>query len=103
VALPLDGGSLVQVCGTSAYVKWSADGKLLFLGLEGRSTYAIPLPPGRMLPVMPPGGFKSEAEIARLPGVRTISSTGVAPGPSPDIYAFTRETVQRNLYRIPVP
>jgi len=27
----------------------------------------------------------------------------VVPGPTADIYAFTRETVHRNLYRIPVP
>jgi hypothetical protein len=50
-----------------------------------------------------PSGFKSEAEIAKLPGLRIISSAGVTPGPSPEVYAFTRETVQRNLYRIPVP
>jgi hypothetical protein len=103
LALPLDGGPPVQVFGTSIQVKWSPDAKLIFLRLEDRSTYVVPLPPGRMFPVMPPGGFKSEAEIARIPAVRIISSAGVAPGLSPEVYAFTRETVQRNLYRIPVP
>ena len=61
------------------------------------------LAPGRALPEIPPGGFRSEAEIARLPRVRVIDSADVAPGPTPEVYAFSRETVQRNLYRIPVP
>lgn len=32
-----------------------------------------------------------------------IPSDDVAAGPTGDVYAFTRETVQRNLYRIRVP
>jgi serine/threonine protein kinase len=103
LALPLDGGLPVQVYGTSIHVRWSPDGKIILFRLEDKSSYLIPLPPGRMFPVMPLGGFKSSVEIARIPGVRIISSAGVAPGPSPEVYAFTRETVQRNLYRIPVP
>ena len=68
---------------------------------EGR-TFVIPLPRARVFPQIPVGGFRSEADIAKLPGVRIIDAPDVAPGPSPDIYAFSRETVQRNLYRIPV-
>jgi len=71
--------------------------------LMHNTTYALPLPPGRMLPVMPRGGFKSEQEIANLPGTRVLDNADVAPGPTSDTYAFARETVQRNLYRIPVP
>ena len=56
-----------------------------------------------MLPLMPAGGFRSEQEIAGLPGVRVIENPDVAPGPAADVYAFSRETVQRNLYRIPLP
>jgi hypothetical protein len=26
----------------------------------------------------------------------------VGPGPSPDVYVFSRETVSRNIYRIPL-
>jgi hypothetical protein len=56
-----------------------------------------------MLPNIPSGGFRSEAEIATLPGARVIDAADVAPGPTPDVYAFSRQTVQRNLYRIPIP
>ena len=65
-------------------------------------TYAIPLPPKRAFPQVPAGGFQSEAEIAKLPGARRIDAYDVAPGPRPDVYAFARETVQRNLYRVPL-
>jgi hypothetical protein len=48
-------------------------------------------------------GLPSEQEILKLPGARVIPLGNVVPGPTADIYAFTRESVQRNLYRIPVP
>ncbi len=89
---------------------WSDDGRLMFMMLQssvgdapnGR-TYAVPLAPGKLFPPIPPGGFRSQDEIAKLPGVRSIDSIDVTPGPNPDMYAFTRRTVQRNLYRIPLP
>jgi hypothetical protein len=62
----------------------------------------IPLEPGRLLPDLPPEGFQAEAEIAGLPGVRMIEAADVAPGQSAAVYAFSRETTQRNLYRIPI-
>jgi hypothetical protein len=102
LALPLRGGRPVQIFGTGIGVKWSPDGRLLLLPLAGR-TYVLPLPPGQTLPEIPAEGFQSEDEIARLPGVRLIANQDVAPGPTPEVYAFSRETVQRNLYRIPVP
>ncbi|PYT96279.1 MAG: hypothetical protein DMG38_24570 [Acidobacteria bacterium] len=52
---------------------------------------------------LPAGGFHSEEEIAHLPGARRIDVPGVVPGPSPDVFAFYRGTIQRNLYRIPIP
>ena len=70
--------------------------------LTGGRTYAIPLLPGRAFPEIPAGGFQSEAEIAKLPGARRIDAYDVALGPSPEVYAFARGTVQRNLYRIPL-
>jgi eukaryotic-like serine/threonine-protein kinase len=101
LVLPLGGGPPVQIYGTGIGMKWSRDGKLLLLELG--QTYVLPLPLGRTLPEIPAGGFQSEDEIAKLPGVRIIANPDVAPGPTPELYAFSRETVQRNLYRIPVP
>ena len=102
ILLPVGGGTPVPVYGTGLRIRWSRDGSLLFLTVSGR-TYAMPVPRGEPLPEMPPGGFGSPADIAAAPGARLIEASDFAPGPEPDVYAFSRETVQRNLYRIPLP
>jgi hypothetical protein len=110
---PLRGGSPVPILRANValgapIVRWSPNGRLLVISLPtaalltGGRTYVIPLLPGRSFPQVPAGGFQSEAEIAKLPGVRRIDAYYVAFGPRPEVYAFARETVQRNLYRIPL-
>ena len=91
--------------------RWTGDGRYLFLvggaNQKWANTYAVPLSPGEVLPGSIARGktFPSEAELAKLPGVRTIpvAAEDLVPGPTADVYAFTRATVQRNLYRIPLP
>jgi hypothetical protein len=51
---------------------------------------------------VPPGGFRTEEEIAALPGVEVLPYSDVALGPSSSVYAFSRVTTSRNLYRIPL-
>jgi Tol biopolymer transport system component len=104
----VDGGaSLVIKVPAPTGVDWSGDGKHLFV--QGRpanysgKVYVLPVPPGRLLPASITSEIPSEQEIVKLPGVRVISGRDVMPGPTADIYAFTRESVQRNLYRVPVP
>jgi hypothetical protein len=91
-------------------LRWTGDGKYLFVvGAANQTwanTYVVPLSPGEVLPgsIARARNFPSEAELAKRPGVRTIpSAADIVPGPTEDVYAFSRETVQRNLYRIPVP
>jgi Tol biopolymer transport system component len=110
MAFPLRGGAPIRIGGSGLHATWSPDGSLLFVSFgrntySGRSgnTYVIRLPPGRTLPDIPAGGLLSEADVARLAGSRLLDSPDVTPGPSPGIYAYSRETVQRNLYRIPLP
>ena len=68
------------------------------------TTYALPLRPGQSLPDLPPDGFTGEADVARLKSIqRVVDSPDATPGPSLEVYAYSREVVQRNLYRIPVP
>jgi Tol biopolymer transport system component len=101
---PLGGGSPVLLGGVT-WLQWSPGGDSLSICggpvADGR-TYIIPLRRGEALPRIPAGGFRSEEEVARLPGARGIDGLGV-PGPSPDVYAFSRSTTLRNLYRIPIP
>jgi eukaryotic-like serine/threonine-protein kinase len=101
---PLDGGSPV-VIGSNTFLQWSRTGDSLWISggavAYGR-TYIIPLSRGKILPPIPPGGFRSEQQIASLSGAHRIEFRG-APGRTRDVYAFEPRTVQRNLYRIPIP
>jgi hypothetical protein len=56
-----------------------------------------------MLPPIPPGGFRTLEDLAKLSGTRILEGYDVAPGPTADVYAFSRSSVQRNLYRVPIP
>jgi hypothetical protein len=109
-AYPMDGGAPVQVFRRDLRLRWSADGQALFVSVASTGgtlygtgrTYVIPLSKGGTLSAIPRGGFQSEADMARIPGVQVIEAADVGPGPRSDVYAFSRETTQRNLYRIPI-
>jgi hypothetical protein len=111
--LPVAGGNPIRFSTMDARLKWHQSANVLVVNVGrptergpsaiGGHTYVVPLVPGRVVPDVPEGGFRAEAEIASLPGARLIDSPDGAPGPAPEVYAFSRETIQRNLYRIPVP
>jgi WD40 repeat protein len=100
------GAPLLTQIAAPADLRWSGDGKHLFVQHRVNKlgkAYVLPLAPGHLLPESIVHGLPSEQEILKLPGARVILSNDVAPGPTADIYAFTRESVQRNLYRVPLP
>lgn len=107
VIFRVDGGApLVTQLPPPTELRWSGDMKHVFVQrrLNGLGkTYVLPLASGRLVPESIAHGFPSEQDVLKLPGARVIIASDVAPGPTADIYAFTRETVQRNLYRVPVP
>jgi hypothetical protein len=47
-------------------------------------------------------GVASKEDAAALPGAKFVDSF-VLPGENEEIYAFSRTTVHRNLFQIPVP
>jgi serine/threonine protein kinase/Tol biopolymer transport system component len=108
--LPMNGGPSVEILDAICKAEWQPDSRFFYLsvltgfnsaGASGK-TYVLPVPHGKMLPDIPAGGFPSEAAIAALPGVRVIDSADIAPGATPDVYAFSRQTIHRNLYRVPL-
>jgi serine/threonine protein kinase len=113
VVYPVGGGSPTLICdacasessferGPGPYnVNWSSDGTLLYLNFQG-SMYAIPLEPGQALPSIPASGFRTKEDFSALRGARLIAE-GAFPGPDPSVYAFTKFSIQRNIYRISVP
>src|SRR3984893_9174378 len=110
-AFPSSGGAPISISDGICFLRWQADRKFLYLsvatGMQSAAafgrTYVIPLSPNKLFPSLPADGFHSEDEIARLPGVRVIEAADVFPGPTPGTYAYSRQSVQRNLYRVPLP
>jgi serine/threonine protein kinase len=109
---PADGGSPIRLCDFCAppwgietipfYVGWTPDSKFLYWNFANAS-YAIPLQPGRPLPLIPEKGVQSREAVAELRGARLISKQErTFPGPSPSVYTFMKVSTQRNIYRIPV-
>jgi eukaryotic-like serine/threonine-protein kinase len=90
-------------------VRWSSDGKLLYLhenatrhGIElPNTTYVIPLQPGWMAR-LPASGFPSIDAAATALGKRLTLADRVFPSPDPSVYAFARLSSHRNIFRIQV-
>ncbi|HEU5251551.1 MAG TPA: hypothetical protein VFW15_16325, partial [Thermoanaerobaculia bacterium] len=108
-AFPVRGGPPVRICRGCRTAKWSPDGRYLYLSFVGMGiftefgkTLALPIPPGKYVPDLPPAGVASVDEALSLPGVRVIEHGNISPGRDPSVYAFTKLTAQRNLYRIPI-
>ncbi len=90
---------------TPPLVSWSPDGKFLYVHAPdtARKSYAVPLPPGQLLPALPKAGLPRLADAANLPGAKTFPQQRAYGGADPSIYAYPRVTTHRNIYRIPVP
>ena len=108
VAIPISGGERIRVCRGVCGVRWSLDGRSLFLSVpgvnvgqvQGWGTFIIPLPPGKLFPRLPPSGITVESEMATIPGAKKLDEY-VLPGGNEEMYTFNRVTVHRNLFRIP--
>jgi Tol biopolymer transport system component len=106
--VPVDGGAPRRIC-SGCPVMWAPDGKFLYLGVQRSSlaspgkTRVVPLPPGEMLPKLPPLGMRALDDPAMFPGSSLIERYGISPGPDPSIFAFVKTTMHRNLFRIPAP
>jgi serine/threonine protein kinase len=107
--LPLDGGPGVQVCAGLCQPTWSPDGRYLYLQIADKSdlglnlrTAAIPIPPGETLPQLPPQAVQDATQWAKVPGVKIIKQTNIAPGLDPSTYAYIKPSMHANLFRIPL-
>jgi eukaryotic-like serine/threonine-protein kinase len=90
-------------------VRWSSDGKLLYLhenatrhGIQlPNTTYVIPLQPGWMAK-LPASGFPSIDAAAATLGKSLTLGDRVFPSPEISVYAFPRLSSHRNIFRIQV-
>ncbi len=103
-AFPVEGGPVVPVCMGICPASWDRTGASLYLSLptaDDKNLYALPLQRNG-LPKLPPAGISGTQELVKMKA--SILSLGVMEsGGTPSQYAYTRGTVRRNLYRIPLP
>ena len=108
VAYHVEDGAAKRVCYGLCIIRWTADGKFLYVGLPGGGitggifkTFVVPLRHGDSFPELPATGIKSESDLVGLSGVKVIHESA-RPGPDVSLYTFDRWTPHRNIYRIPI-
>jgi Tol biopolymer transport system component/tRNA A-37 threonylcarbamoyl transferase component Bud32 len=86
-------------------VRWSPDGKMMYFSFAfgaGRAgqVVAVPTLAGRMFPALPPEGLTLD-EAVKFPGAKRFDRL-VRFSPVPGVFAYQKQIVQRNIYRIPL-
>jgi eukaryotic-like serine/threonine-protein kinase len=109
-AIPtLPGREPVRLCQGVCGVRWALNAKAIFFtkiasahpGTSLWTTYIIPLPAGKMFPKLPSLGVASETDILAIPGTKRVEGY-LIPGQDEASYAFSRDVVHRNLFKIPL-
>jgi Tol biopolymer transport system component/predicted Ser/Thr protein kinase len=98
-----------KICAGVCFLKWSADGKYLYVSPISRfsasestlPTYIIPIPHGVELLDLPASGIDLESK-EQPAGIQSIPRGNMSPGADPQTYAFTTAAFQGNLFRIPL-
>jgi eukaryotic-like serine/threonine-protein kinase len=103
-AFAVDGGTSATLCASYCWLTWDTSGKFVYFSfsLAHEESYALPVLHDTGLPKLPPSG------IARIEDLKNPTTASAIPqfvdsAISPSIYAYTRQTTRRNLYRIPLP
>lgn len=103
VAFSTDGSSPRPVCVGYCTIFWSANGATMFLhdySALATEVVMIPLKTPGDLPNVPPGGLLSKEDVLRISSGPPLEAADSAV--SPALYAYTKQTTRRNLYRIPL-
>jgi hypothetical protein len=108
MAIPIGGGAPLRICAGTCPVAWAPDGRFLYIGIAPGSrtsrglTLALPVPPGETFPKLPASGIRGLQDAGVFPGARIIEGWMISPGPDPSVFAYTKMTMRRNLFRIPL-
>jgi hypothetical protein len=96
-----------SICKGACLVRWSSDGKYLYVSTAGRAatsggrTFVIPMPRGFALADLPHPEVDAASD-EELAHVQVIRHARISPGVDPQNYAFEISAFQGNLFRIPL-
>jgi len=106
VAFAVDGTSEVKVSDAYCLLNWDTSGKFVYLNFPDQrgssDSYALPVMRDSGLPKLPPTAAERIEDFGNPKTITTIPWP-VESAVSPSVYAYTRESTRRNLYRIPLP
>lgn len=108
LAFNIDNGTIKRICYSLCIVRWTQDGKSLYVGLPGSAensalfkTFIVPLKQGAVFPDLPVAGIKTETDLMGWRGVKIVNDS-VHPGPDISRYAYDHTSDHRNIYRVPI-
>jgi hypothetical protein len=102
VAYPIAGGEPIVICATICVGRWSEDEKHMELTLlEMSQTYILPVRKGTDFPEIPTGGFtreRGQKELAKGTMIEVRSDSVFRA----DMFAYTKVSIRRNIFRVPI-
>ena len=102
VAYPSAGGEPIVICATICVGRWSEDEKHMELTLlEVSQTYILPVRKGTDFPEIPTGGFtreRGQKELAKGTMIEVMPDSVFRA----DMFAYTKVSIRRNIFRVPI-
>src|SRR5208282_3220612 len=102
-AFAVDGGTSATLCLSYCSLTWDTSGKFVYVSFftpEGGS-YSLPVLRDTGLPKLPATGIAGVEDLRNASTAAVIHQV-VESAISPSLYAYTRQSTRRNLYRIPL-
>ncbi len=103
VAFAVDGSTTAALCETYCSLTWDASGNFVYIAfpLMRQGSYLLPVSHDTGLPKLPRTGIAVSDDLKKATTVAETPQV-VDSAVSPTLYAFTRQSTRRNLYRIPL-
>jgi Tol biopolymer transport system component len=100
-AYAVDGSASTPLSVVESHLNWDVTGKFVYLLFPALSkgSYVLPVIQDVGLPKIPSAGFATKDDLANAKTIPWYVESAL----NPSVYAYTRETTRRNLYRIPLP
>jgi eukaryotic-like serine/threonine-protein kinase len=103
-AYAVDGDAQVPLCTTLCDVIWNVHGDYAQVSVLGQDSGTVVLPARREsgLPDLTAGGIGGITDLKGAKGAKVLTQ-GMDTFVNTGLFAYTRTSIRRNLYRIPVP